>query len=154
QVWNEEESLAILIAAASLALEGLVGWMGQPILHASLAAVVFAILVAAAVITSPGWSGAPKLVEDEAAATLRFFAIATPALIVLQIILGAAYRHKRIGLLPHLGGAMVISLPILALGMLILQRHSEHRKLSRAATWLIAMFLMQVMLGIAAFVMP
>lgn len=154
QLWNQEESLLVWIAVGCFGLEAWVGWMGGALLHASLAPLVFAIFVAMAVVTSSGWNQPPILVEDQAAPALRFLAIASPALIFLQILLGAAYRHRLIGLLPHMAGAMIVSFPILALAMLILQRHPEHRNLCAAATWLISIFLAQVMLGITAFVMP
>lgn len=154
QVFEDEGSLLVWAAVGVLALEGWVGWSGGPLVHATLAPMAFTIFVAIAVVTSLRWNEAPKLVEDRAAPALRLLAIATPPLILAQIILGAAYRHKLIGLLPHLGGAMIVSLAILALAMLILQRHPEHRKLCTAATWLISIFLAQVMLGLTAFVMP
>lgn len=154
QLHQEWESLLLWTAVCSVGLEGWLGWLGEPVLHATLAPLIFAIFVVIAVVTSAGWNEAPHRVEDSAAPALRFFALATPPLILLQIMLGAAYRHKLIGLLPHLGGAMIVSLPILALAMLILQRHPEHRKLCTAATWLISIFLAQVMLGVTAIVMP
>lgn len=154
QPFEHKGSLLVWTAVCFLALEGWVGSLGGALLHATLAPAAFAIFVAIAVVTSSGWNESPELVEDQAAPALRIFAIATPLLIVLQILLGAAYRHKLIGLLPHLGGAMIVSLAILILAMLILQRHSEHRKLCAAATWLICILLAQVMLGFAALVMP
>jgi len=136
------------------ALEGYIGWLGAPLVHASLAPVVFATLVAIAVVTSSGWNEAPDLVDDQAAPILRMFAMAMPPLMLLQIMLGAAYRHKLTGLLPHMGGAMIVSLATPVLAMLVVRRHPEHRKLRAAATWLISIFVAQVMLGFAAFIMP
>ncbi len=154
QPFEHEGSLLVWTAVCFLALEGWVGWLGGALLHASLAPVAFAIFVAIAVVTSSGWNEAPELVEDSAAPALRLFALATPPLIVLQIMLGAAYRHKLTGFLPHLGGAMIVTLAILVLAMLILQRHPGHQKLCTAATWLIAILAAQVMLGFTALVMP
>jgi heme A synthase len=155
-VWKlvEQDCLLGWTALGFFALEGWVGWSGAPLVHASLAPLVFAIFVAIAVVTSSGWNEAPELVEDQAAPTLRLFAIAMPPLMLLQIMLGAAYRHKLTGLMPHLGGATIVSLATLVLGMLVVRRHPEHRKLRAAATWLISIFLVQVMLGFAAFIMP
>ncbi len=154
QPFEHEGSLLVWTAVCFLALEGWVGWLGGALLHASLAPVAFAIFVAIAVVTSSGWNEEPEPVEDRAAAKLRLFAIATVPLILLQIMLGAAFRHKLTGLLPHLGGAMIVSLAILILAMLILQRHPEHRKLCAAATWLISILVAQVLLGFTALVMP
>jgi heme A synthase len=154
QLLERERRLLGWAALGFIALEGWVGWSGAPLVHASLAPLVFAIFVAIAVVTSSSWNEAPELVEDQAASTLRLFAIVMPALMLLQIMLGAAYRHKLTGLLPHLGGAMIVSLATLVLGMLVVRRHPEHRKLRAAATWLISIFLVQVTLGMAAFIMP
>jgi heme A synthase len=154
QSLGQEVSVLVWIALSCLALEGWVGWLGGALLHASFAPVAFAIFVAIAVVTSSSWNEAPKLVLDRPPATLRLFAIATLPLTLLQIMLGAAYRHKVTGLLPHLGGAMIVTLAILVLAMLILQRHPEHRKLCAAATWLIALVVAQVLLGFTALVLP
>ncbi len=154
QLLEAGERLLGWIALGFFAFEGWVGWLGAPLLHASLAPLAFAIFVAIAVVTSSEWNEAPELVEDHAAPTLRLFAIAMPPLMLLQIMLGAAYRHKQTGLMPHLGGAMIVVLATLVFGMLVVRRHPEHRKLRAAATWLISIFLVQVMLGFAAFIMP
>jgi heme A synthase len=154
QSLDREVSLLVWTALGFFALEGWVGYSGGAILHASLAPLAFAIFVAIALVTSSGWNEAPQLVEDQAAPTLRFFAIATMPLVLLQIMLGATYRHKLTGVLPHLGGAMIVTLAILVLAMLILQRHPEQRKLCRAATWLISIVLAQVTLGVMALIMP
>jgi heme A synthase len=153
QSLDQEVSVLVWIALGCLALEGWVGWLGGALLHASFAPVAFAIFVAIAVVTSAGWNEAPKLVEDPPP-RLRLFAIATVPLILLQIVLGAAYRHKLTGLLPHLGGAMIVTLAILGLAMLILQRHPEHRKLCAAAKWLIGLLVAQVLLGFTALIVP
>ena len=154
QLLEPGERLPGWIALGFFAFEGWIGWLGAPLFHASLAPLAFAIFVAIAVVTSSGWNEAPELVEDQAAATLRLSAIAMPALMLLQIMLGAAYRHKLTGVIPHLGGAMIVSFATLALGMLVVRRHPEHRKLRTAATWLISIFLVQVVLGFAAFIIP
>lgn len=151
---EQKGSLLVWTAVGFLALEGLVGWLGGALLHATLAPVAFAILVAIAVVTSAGWNEKPELVEDQSAAALRIFALVTPPLILLQIMLGAAYRHKAINVLPHLGGAMIVSLAIVVLAVLILQRHPGHRRLCAAATWLISILAVQVVLGFTALVIP
>ena len=156
-VWRRRDprgSFLLGTAAAFFALEGWVELLGLPLLHASIAPLVFATFVVIAEVTSSSWSETPKPVEDRAAPALRFFAIASPPLILLQITLGAAYRHKLIGLLPHITGAMAVALPILALTMLILQRHPEDRRLCAAATWLTSIFLTQVVLGVTSFMLP
>ncbi|HEX5230016.1 MAG TPA: hypothetical protein VFW44_20025 [Bryobacteraceae bacterium] len=154
QSLDREVPLLVWTALGVFALVGWVGWLGGALLHASLAPVAFTIFVAVAAITSPGWHEAPELVADPAAAALRIFAAATPPLVLLQIMLGAGYRHKLIGLLPHLGGALVVTLAILVLGMLVRQRHPAHKKLCAAATWLMCFVGLQVALGFTALLLP
>ena len=155
QLVEPEGSFLVWAAVGFFGLEAWVGWLGgSPLLHASLAPMAFAIFVAIALVTSSGWNEAPVLLEDRAAPKLRLFAIATPPLMLLQIMLGAAYRHKLIGLLPHIGGAMIVSLAILVPAIVLVQRHPAHRKLRAAATWLISILLAQVVLGITAFIIP
>ena len=153
QLLNQKRYVLSWIALGLLGIEGWVGRLGAPFVHASLAPLVFAIFAVIAVSTSKSWNEAPDLAKDQHAPTLRILAIATSALILLQIVLGAAYRHKLIGLMPHLGGAMVVSLSIVVLGMLVIRRHPHHRKLRSAATRLIAVFAAQVTLGFAAFIL-
>lgn len=156
-VWqslNQEVSLLVWTALGLFALEGWVGWSGGAILHACLAPLAFSILVTIAIVTSSSWNREPELVKDRAAPALRSFAMATPPLVLFQIMLGAAYRHKLTGLMPHLIGALFVTLAIVVLAALILQRHPEHRRLCLASTWLISLVLAQVMLGLTAFVMP
>lgn len=153
--WLEDQlSLVVWTAVALFTIEASIAWLGAPVLHATLAAVAFAIFVAIAVITSPWWNEKAEIVEDQAAPKLQLFATCTPALVVLQIILGAAYRHKQMGVIPHICGALVVTIAIVAAAMLVFQRHPEHRKLCTAAGWLIGAVLVQVMLGFTALVIP
>lgn len=138
---------------ALFAIQGAVGWLGEPLLHASLAPMVFAAFAATAFVSSPGWNQPPELVDERTVPFLRPFAIAGPPLIVLQTLLGAAYRHRFIGVMPHLGGAMVVGLATLIPAMLLLHRCPTHRALRSAAGWLVAIVLAQVVLGVAAFSM-
>lgn len=154
QSLDQEVPLLVWTALGFFALEGWVGWTGGALLHASLAPLAFAIFVAIAVVTSSGWNEAPELVEARAAPALRLFAIATLPLILLQIVLGAAYRHNVIGILPHLGGAMIVTIAILVLAMLIRQRHREQKRLCAAATWLMCIVGAQAMLGFTALLLP
>lgn len=154
QSQHQEVPLMVWTAIGFFALEGWVGWLGGALLHAALAPLVFSIFVALALVTSSGWNEKPELAKERSAGALRLFAISTPPLIVLQILLGAAYRHKALGILPHLGGAMIVTVAILVLAMLIRQRHPEHKQLCAASTWLLCILGAQVMLGFTALVLP
>lgn len=138
---------------ALFAMEGSVGWLGGRLLHATLAPLVFAGVVAVVAVTSAGWNEVPEFVDQRAVPFLRPLAIAGPPLLVLQTVLGASYRHKLTGVIPHLAGAMIVSLAALIAAALVLNRCPAHRALRSAAMWLMAIVLTQVTLGVAAFTM-
>jgi cytochrome c oxidase assembly protein subunit 15 len=121
------------------------------IAHACLAQLFFSVTVAIAVFTSRKWQEGPDPVEDYGWPSLRSLAIVTPVLILLQIALGAGFRHRAFGLLPHVVGAMLVPLMILLVGVFALHQFPQHRALRPAATGLLAITLAQVVLGIAAY---
>ncbi|MBZ5608643.1 MAG: COX15/CtaA family protein [Acidobacteriia bacterium] len=140
-------------AVGFIVIDGWVGWLGWPVVHASLAALAFAIVVAIAVVTSSVWNAGPEFVDGQAAPLLRPLAIAAPPLVLLQIVFGAAYRHKATGIMPHMGGAMIAALTTLVAASLVMQQYPQHRPLRSAAIWLLSIVLLQVTLGVTAFTM-
>jgi heme A synthase len=122
------------------------------IAHACLAQLFFSVTVAIAVFTSRNWQQGPDLVEDYGWPSLRSLAILTPVLVLVQIGLGAGFRHRAFSLLPHIIGAMIVPLAILLVGMFVLQQFPKHRSLRPAAAGLLSITLLQVFLGIAAYV--
>ncbi len=152
--WQAIEGPILVWTALSVFMvEAWVGWLGRAVLHASLAPLTFASLVAVVVATSRGWNEAPELVDDRGVPFLRLLAITAPLLVLLQTVLGATYRHKLTGLMPHLGGAMIVSLATLVSAMLVLRQYPKHRALRSAAIWLMSIVLGQVALGVTAFIM-
>src|SRR5205814_7961378 len=102
--------------------------------------------------TSQKWQEGPEPVEDYGWPSLRFLAILTPILILLQISLGAGFRHRAFGLLPHVIGAMLVPLVILLTGIFVLQQFPKHKSLRPAASGLLGITLVQVFLGVSAYV--
>ena len=146
----QESAFLGWLAAGLLAATGWAGWLGRPLLHATLAPLGFSIVAAIAFLSSSKWSEAPELVDGSVAPLLRPFAMAGPLLVLVQTMLGAAYRHKAIGVTAHLAGAMVVSVSLLVAANLAMQ-YPAHRALRSAAIWMISILLTQVILGIAAF---
>lgn len=124
---------------------------GPAMLHAAVSSLVFAGVVAIAFFRSAGWCAGPKQVDDRGWPVLRYLALATPPLVLLQIALGAAYRYQAIGVMPHMAGALVVTLSALIASMVILQQYAQHRALKRAAIAMVSVLLVQVSLGITAF---
>jgi len=154
--------LCVLGWLALLAL-GFDSWTAWPLLmalppspaviHACFAPLFFASTVAIAVFTSPGWHRDPEYVSDGGSSFLRVLALAAPALVIAQIVLGAYYRHKLLGVLPHIGFAMIVSLVTLIVSIVIMQRYPEHGALRSSAIWLLTIVLAQIALGVGAFTM-
>ena len=127
--------------------------MTAGITHALLAPLFFAASVAIAVVTSPGWSRGPEHVSDYGWPSMRSLAILTPILVLLQILLGAAFRQKALTLLPHVLGAMFVALVILLESIFVLQQFPTHGALRTAAKTLLGVAFGQVFLGLTALIM-
>lgn len=146
-------------AFAALALNAVLGFQAAPlspalgIFHALLAHFFLAAIVAMTVVTSAKWNREVELSSDTGWHSVRHFAITTPPVVFLQITLGAAYRHEVAGIMPHMGGAMVVALMTLVVSTLILQNAPGPKPLRHAAAILISIVLAQVCLGIAVFLM-
>jgi hypothetical protein len=120
--------------------------------HAFLAQMFFAGTVAVALVTSKTWKREPEVVEDSGKSTLRVFAFVTVALVLAQVALGAAVRHKAIGAGLHISGAMIVALAIVILGVMVTNKCPTHRTLRPAAVTMMAVGGTQVFLGFGAFI--
>ena len=147
-------------AIAIFALNGWVGTHGLPPLspaigvsHAILAHLFFSAIVIIAVLTSPGWTRGPEPVDDLGHTSLRGMALATPFVVLLQITLGASYRHNVTGVLPHMGGALVATILALIVCLIVTQDFADNRSMHSAAVALLSIILTQITLGIVTFTM-
>lgn len=143
---------------ASLVLSGITGWMspGSPawiVWHAIFSHLAVALITGAAVLTSTSWSQPAKPVSAGSWKALRPAALWTPPIVLLQIAMGALYRHQILGVMPHMLGAMVVSILALVVSMTLIQHFGDLPQLKSSASVLIAVVLAQVCLGIGAFLM-
>ena len=122
------------------------------ILHTCLAQMFFSLTVSMVVFTSRSWQAGPEFVEDNGWPSMRSLAIALPVFVLAQIALGAGFRHRAIGILPHILGAMIVSFLILVAGVFVLHQFPTHPALRPAAVALLAIACLQVGLGILAYV--
>jgi cytochrome c oxidase assembly protein subunit 15 len=121
------------------------------IAHACLAQLFFSTTVAIALFTSPAWRRGGQTVEDTGTPSLRTLAVSVPVAVLCQLALGAAYRHRLTGLIPHVVGALVVAGIVLIVAMFVLAQFGAHRTLKKPAQALAAVTLVQVFLGIAAY---
>jgi hypothetical protein len=122
-----------------------------PVAHSCLAQTLFAGAVALVVGASPGWSREPQLIQDYGWPSLRSLSISLPLFIAIQVALGAAFRHRLLGLMPHVIGAMLVSLFILIVGSFVLQQCKDHKTLSGAGRTMMVVTFVQVFFGLAVF---
>jgi cytochrome c oxidase assembly protein subunit 15 len=147
------------IALGGVVFQGLLGGatvlMLQPppvsIFHACVAQLFFSLTVAVVMFTSRSWERGPELVDDYGWPSLRSLAILAPAMVVGQIALGAAFRHKALSLMPHIIGAIIVPIAILLTATFVLHQFPEHGALRTAAKTLLGITGAQVLLGIAAY---
>ena len=144
---------------AALALDAALGWHAPPLApgvavsHALLAHLSLSLMVAIGVATSSGWNREPERVDGSSRPLLRPLAIAIPPVVLLQIALGAAYRHNMASIMPHMTVAMGVVLLACIGSSVVLQNFPRPASMRRAAIALISIVLTQVCLGIAAFLM-
>ncbi len=128
---------------------GVVGWNG--LVHATLAQLLLAGAVALVVRMLPEWRNEPRTVQDYGWPSLRSLAFVLPVLVGLQVALGAAFRQHLTGLMPHIIGAMVVSLFILIVAAFVLQQAKDHKILNLWARTMMVFTVIQVFLGIFVF---
>jgi hypothetical protein len=120
-------------------------------LHACNAALLVAGSVALVVGTSKSWSAPPTIVQDYGWPSLRSLSYLLPIFVAIQVALGAGFRQGTVGLMPHVIGAMLVSLFILIVGSFVMQQCKNHPTLEPAGKTLMVFTFVQVFLGIAVF---
>ncbi len=126
------------------------------LVHAFMAQFFFGLTVSLAVVTSPGW-----LRLEQSQAEVRFptslprWCCAAIVGLFVQLLLGAGFRHRGMGILPHILGAVGVSALILAsvwnVRRVVREHGGELRVLSRPALWIAGLLGAQLGLGIAAY---
>ena len=154
--WLRRLSVAALVAVI---VQGVLGgltviyllpwWISTS--HASLAQLFFSTTVAMAVFTSGWWvAGAAETAEDSKY-PIRGLSLAAPLLVLSQLALGAAARHKAIGSIYHISWSPVVTGVILWVALRTLLHYAGNRELRLGALTLVSITFCQVFLGIAAY---
>ncbi len=146
-----------IVAVLGVAVQAILGgqvvirllhyWL--PVIHACFAQIVFGAVLGIAVFTSKWWVSERPQLEDSGSPSIHSLTIANAAVIYLQVILGAGFRHKEIPIWPHMAGALVVLGMITAVALR--KRFEKSRELSKARILLHAIFGTQFLLGLAAY---
>jgi heme a synthase len=143
-------ALGLVIAQAVLG--GIRVLAGHPALfataHAVLAQIFFILIVGLSLYLSPWWQRASQQHKDSS--SVCSLAIWTTFAILAQLILGAAFRHGAFGIMPHLFGAVIVTLMVTWTGHTIRKRFPGIRALRRGVTLLQGALGIQILLGGAA----
>ena len=120
--------------------------------HATLAQTFFCLMVLMAMVTGRDWMEAhPVLMIEQRRPSLRTLATLAAAAVYVQLILGAAFRHSGIKLLPHLVSAVVVTFLLLWTATRVLVEYSAISQLRRVARLLLVLLLVQLGLGFGAY---
>jgi len=122
-----------------------------PVIHASFAQIVFAAVLSIAVFTSKWWVSERPQLEDSGTPSIHSVAILNAAVIYLQVILGAGFRHKEIPIWPHMAGALVVLGMVIWTAVALRKRFAQSREFSKARILLHAIFGTQFVLGLGAY---
>jgi len=129
------------------------------VVHACVAQLFFATLVAMTLFTTKTWRERRGVLTGSSATTkLRRMSLAATGLIYVQIVLGALLRHPGRGVDAafagvHITGAFVVVGLVIALYVLIQKHFSANAILRRAGNALMGAVGLQFALGLAAYVL-
>jgi heme a synthase len=121
--------------------------------HATLAQTFFALTVSLALFTRTDWRWDEIKVPDITSPSLRGMAVFTSAVIFIQVIMGAAFRHNEFGIAPHFIGGIAVTISVLWLFETVFNKYSEVKALRIPAVLLIEVVVLQFFLGIVAYAM-
>src|SRR5437667_1106546 len=122
-----------------------------PVIHACFAQIVFGAVVGIAVFTSKWWVSDQPQLEDSGSPSIHFLATLNAAVVYLQVILGAGFRHKEIPIWPHMAGALLVLGVVIWTAAALRKRFGQSVELSRARVMLHTIFGTQFLLGLAAY---
>ena len=119
--------------------------------HAALAQLFFATVASIALFTSAWWEQKTGLwLRDFRSPSIHTLVLITVAAVFVQLILGAALRHKAFGIIPHLAGAVVVTGLIFLVAGALRRRFPGVPELRLAARGLHSLIGLQLLLGAAA----
>jgi len=119
--------------------------------HGSTAALVFSLMAALSTVTSRSWISMTKQeARTVRLGVVRWLSLVTPIAVLGQYILGGLVRHLGTALYEHLGTAFIVLLCVLTTA--IAAQATGHRWLRRAGWGLMAIVLVQITLGAAAWI--
>lgn len=119
--------------------------------HALVAQSFLAIVVSIYVFTSRSWIEPHEIRPDSSRWGLRRLVSVAVGAVLIQLVLGAGFRHQALGIIPHIVGAAVVTFLIVSTVIILLRRHGEDDYLARPAKLVFGLLIVQLCLGIGAY---
>jgi len=119
--------------------------------HALVAQSFFAVVVSICVFTSRSWDVSRQTKPDADGWPVRVLVTATVGVVLIQLVLGAGFRHQAFGVAPHIVGAAVVTFLIVTTVVILRRRHAENEYLARPAALALGLLMVQLCLGLAAY---
>ncbi|HKG20780.1 MAG TPA: COX15/CtaA family protein [Blastocatellia bacterium] len=119
--------------------------------HALVAQSFFSTIVAMAVFTSKSWWERKEAGADHGSPPLRRLSAVTVGAVLVQLVLGAGFRHQAFGIVPHIIGAVAVTALVVWTAAVVFGRHGEDVFLKRPASLALALLLAQIVLGVASY---
>ena len=119
--------------------------------HACLAQAFFCLMLGLALFTSPAWERAAEAAKEPPAPAFSHLSAAATVALFLQLALGAALRHKALGLGPHLVWAGVASFLVGWVSYRAVTELGKQDGLRKLAKWVGGILAIQVVLGISSY---
>jgi len=120
-------------------------------IHATVAQIFFITVVSLTVLTSAWWQRDLPPLDDSGSPRLRSLSSWTTAAILIQLVLGAGFRHGAFGILPHLVGAVAVLFLAAWTSRTVRVRFGQVSDLRRWGILLQAFLGTQILLGFAAY---
>lgn len=119
--------------------------------HALVAQSFFAVVITLVVITSRSWFSAHSMKPDRDGMPLRKLVAASVGAVLMQLVLGAGFRHQAFGIIPHIMGAAAVTVLIVSTLVTVMRRHGGDDYLAGPAKAAIGLLVVQLCLGVAAY---
>ncbi len=150
--WLSIAVVLIVLAQAGIGM-GLARMGKMPSVSVLQAMLTHGLLTLAVILfftTSQGFLEDVETVEDELQPSLRSIAWWPSIFVVAQILLGSAYRHGMMGVIPHLSLAFLTAGALAFLAILVATTYPDHRPLKKVAFTVVWFTLAQIVLGLIA----
>ena len=120
--------------------------------HATLAQTIFCVVMAMALFTSREWlQDSEPILEQGLTPNTRTLTALAAGCVWVQLILGAAFRHSGMKLLPHLIGACIVTAMLCWTVVRVLSRYGNVAQLRKPAQTVLALLMIQLGLGFFAY---